>query len=522
MQLTHPSKIHSFTRTIGFLFIAIGTVVNIAAPIQNPDAHPSLNVSNDEFSSSSKNSNSTSIYPRMDAPPNYTDLPPQTKPIEACLIIHSVSPLPADTQESLQAAVEELLRSMIPAITKDIQRGFKQVLPDLNIMDFPKVIKIPVTSVQYKQHTSQEGMYAFDLTMGGKLDILHNGERCNLHGCGRYNVKNGLGSSYYGEISQACVEDGKKLYTGFIGGNNMQTGVMDKLVEFKNGETCSGTVYHLAAGRFYQRSKLNSPVAHKTPHWFFMQLLSCTHIFALGLFAGPLFLESTVARPVNLGSDSIELQLLLSNICASNESSRTTPQPDNIHDCHYRPLDLPKHTMEAQVILHDEIPDVKIECLLETTIETMLKPIIPAIVDSIAQSRPKLGNFLRSSGLITIPVTRLGYVSTPGVSEVRNGSYSFDINFLGQWTPVHDSKHQVLSKLKKYRQWDLVLDRVHKGPTAIATLPYFGRLDREALDHKHKDSMLELRIDQLTGEIGRRVADKQFLMVSWKNGEQMQ
>ncbi|KAH7871667.1 uncharacterized protein C8R40DRAFT_548636 [Lentinula edodes] len=236
MQLTHPSKFHSFTRTIGFLFIAIGTVVNIAVPIQNFDAHPSRNVSDDEFSSSSSNSNSTSIYPRMDAAPGNTDLPLQTKPIEACVTIHSVSLLPANTQKSLQAAIEELLKPMIPAITKDIQRGFKKVLPKLNIEDFPKVSGIPVTSIQYKQHTSPEGMYAFDMGVRGKLDILHDEERCNLPDCGCYNVKNALGSSYYGEISQACVEDGKKIYTGFIGGNNIETGVMDKLIEFKNGK----------------------------------------------------------------------------------------------------------------------------------------------------------------------------------------------------------------------------------------------------------------------------------------------
>ncbi|KAJ3924689.1 MAG: hypothetical protein NXY57DRAFT_1033678, partial [Lentinula lateritia] len=199
----------------------------------------------------------------------------------------------------------------------------------------------------------------------------------------------------------------------------------------------------------------------------------------------------------------------------SSDSSSTSSQNDGIHDCHYLPLHLPTYAMEAQVILHEEIPDEKIESFLKTTIETMLKPIIPAIVDSIAQSRPELGNFLKSLGLITIPVTRVGYVSTPGVPEVRKGSYNFDLNFLGQWPPVHDGKHQMLFKPKKC--WDLVLDRVHEGPTAIATLPYFGLLDREALDHK--DNMLKLRIDQLTGEIGRRVVDKQFLMVSWKNGE---
>ncbi|KAJ3900414.1 hypothetical protein F5879DRAFT_992906 [Lentinula edodes] len=248
-----------------------------------------------------------------------------------------------------------------------------------------------------------------------------------------------------------------------------------------------------------------------------MQLLFCMHILSLGLLAGTFFLESIFARPVNSENvgNSLELLPLPSRIHPNSDSSSTSSQNDGIHDCHYLPLHLPIYAMEAQVILHDEIPDVKIENLLKTTIETMLEPIIPAIVDSIAQSRPKLGNFLKSLGLITIPVTRVGYVSTPGVSEVRKGSYNFDLNFLGQWTPVHDSKHQMLSKPKKC--WDLVLDRVHEGPTAIATLPYFGLLDWEALDHK--DSMLKLRIDQLTGEIGRRVVDKRFLMVSWKNGE---
>ncbi|KAJ3872825.1 hypothetical protein F5051DRAFT_420609 [Lentinula edodes] len=236
MQLTHLSKFHTFTRTIGFLFIAIGTVVNIAVPIQTFDAHPSLNVSNDEFSSSSNNSNSTSIYPRMDALPGYTDLPLQTKPIEAYVTIHSVSPLSAETQKSLQTAIEELLKRIITVITQDIQRGFKKVLPDLNIKDFPKVIEIPVTNMRYKQQTSPEGTYAFDLGVRGKLDLTHDGEQCNLPDCGGYHVRNAFGSSYYGQISQACVEDQKKIYTGFIGGNNIQTGVMDRLVEFENGK----------------------------------------------------------------------------------------------------------------------------------------------------------------------------------------------------------------------------------------------------------------------------------------------
>ncbi|KAJ4467161.1 hypothetical protein C8J55DRAFT_231733 [Lentinula edodes] len=267
MQLTHPSKFHTFTRTIGFLFIAIGTVVNIAVPIQNSDAtqHPSLNVSDDEFSSSSNNSNSTSIYPRMDAVPDYTDLPLQTKPIEACVTIHSVSPLAADTQKSLQAAIEELLKPMIPVITKDIQRGFRKVAPNLNIKDFPTVSEIPVTNVQYKQHTSPEGMYAFDLGVRGKLDLLHEGERCNLPDCGCYNVRNAFGSSYYGQISQACVEDRSNMYTGFIAGNNIQTGVMDRLVEFKNGKcvlpkksVLSRVKDHLASSRVIGSSSSSS------------------------------------------------------------------------------------------------------------------------------------------------------------------------------------------------------------------------------------------------------------------------
>ncbi|KAJ3804004.1 hypothetical protein F5876DRAFT_70984 [Lentinula aff. lateritia] len=204
MRLTHPSKLHTFTRTIGFLFIAIGTVVNIAVPIQSFDAHSSLNVSNDEFSSSSNNSNTTSIYPRMNAPPNYTDLPPQTKPIEACLIIHSVSPLPVDTQKSLEAAIEELLKPLIPDISKNIQREFKQPSPYLN--------------------------------MSGKLDLTHEGKQCNLLDCEHYHVRTVSRFLYHGETSQTCVEDGKNEYTGTIWRNNVGNGVKDKLVEFRNGE----------------------------------------------------------------------------------------------------------------------------------------------------------------------------------------------------------------------------------------------------------------------------------------------
>ncbi|KAJ3846846.1 hypothetical protein EV368DRAFT_88435 [Lentinula lateritia] len=236
MRLTHPSKLHTFTRTIGFLFIAIGTVVNIAVPIQSFDAHSSLNVSNDEFSSSSNNSNTTSIYPRMNAPPNYTDLPPQKKPIEACLIIHSVSPLPVDTQKSLEAAIEELLKPLIPDISKNIQREFKQPSPYLNSEDFPKVNKIPVTNVQYRPYTSPKGMYAFHLVVSGKLDLTHEGKQCNLLNCEHYHVRTVSRFLYHGETSQTCVEDGKNEYTGTIWRNNVGNGVKDKLVEFRNGE----------------------------------------------------------------------------------------------------------------------------------------------------------------------------------------------------------------------------------------------------------------------------------------------
>ncbi|KAJ4484546.1 hypothetical protein C8R41DRAFT_839465, partial [Lentinula lateritia] len=243
MQLTHPSKLHTFTRTIGFLFIAIGTVVNIAVPIQSFDEHPSLGVSNDEFSSSSHDSNTTSIYPRMnhDAPPPYAHIPHQTKPIEACVIIHSVSPLPIDTQKSLEAAIEELLTPMIPDISKNIQRGFKQPSPHLNSEDFPKVNKIPVTSVQYRPYTSPKGMYAFHVVVSGKLDLTHDGKQCNLLDCEHYHVRTVLRFLYHGEISQTCVEDGKNEYTGTIWGKSVGNGVKDKLVEFRNGEVSPTT-----------------------------------------------------------------------------------------------------------------------------------------------------------------------------------------------------------------------------------------------------------------------------------------
>ncbi|KAJ3886757.1 hypothetical protein GG344DRAFT_81394 [Lentinula edodes] len=236
MQLTHLSKFHTFTRTIGFLFIAIGTVVNIAVPIQTFDAHPSLNISNDEFSSSSNNSNPTSIYPRINAPPGYTDLPLQTQPIEAYVTIHSVSPLPAETQETLQTAIEELLKPMIPDIAEYHQRGFKMSMPNLNTEDFQKVNKIPVTNVQYRPLTSPEGMYAFDLVVMSKLDFTHGGKQCNLLDCGHNHHTFARQSSYYGEISQRCVEVGKNKYTGTIWGNHVENGVKRKLIEFRNGE----------------------------------------------------------------------------------------------------------------------------------------------------------------------------------------------------------------------------------------------------------------------------------------------
>ncbi|KAJ3860710.1 hypothetical protein EV359DRAFT_85050 [Lentinula novae-zelandiae] len=228
MKLTYPSKLHTFTCTIGFLFIAIGTVINIAVPIQNFDAHPSLNISNDEFSSSSNNSNSTSIYSRMNAPPAYTHIPHQTKPIKAYVIIHSISPLPVDTQKSLEAAIEELLAPMIPDISKNIQHGFKQPSPYLNSEDFPKVNKIPVTNVQYRPYTSPKRMYAFHLVVSGKLDLTHDGKQCNLLDCEHYHARTVLRFLYNGEISQTCVEDGKNEYTGTIWGNNVGNGVKDK------------------------------------------------------------------------------------------------------------------------------------------------------------------------------------------------------------------------------------------------------------------------------------------------------
>ncbi|KAJ3872824.1 hypothetical protein F5051DRAFT_444832 [Lentinula edodes] len=159
-----------------------------------------------------------------------------------------------------------------------------------------------------------------------------------------------------------------------------------------------------------------------------MQLLSCMHILSLGLLAGTFFLESILARPVNSESvgNSLELLPLPLRIHSSSDSSSTSSQNDSIHDFHYLPLHFPTYAME-EVILHDEIPDEKIENLLETTIETMLKPIIPAIVDSIAQSRPKLGNFLKSSRLIKSPVTRVGYVSKVGVLKVGKRSYNFGL-----------------------------------------------------------------------------------------------
>ncbi|KAJ4467138.1 hypothetical protein C8J55DRAFT_586956 [Lentinula edodes] len=227
MQLTHLSKFHTFTRTIGFLFIAIGTVVNIAVPIQtfNATQHPSLNISNDEFSPSSDNSNPTSIYPRINAPPGYTDLPLQTQPIEAYVTIHSISPLPAETQETLQTAIEELLKPMIPDIAEYHQRGFKIFKPNLNIEDFQKVNKIPVTNVQYQPLTSPEGMYAFDLVVMSKLDLTHGGKQCNLLDCRHDHHTFARQSSYYGEISQRCVEVGKDKYTGTIWGNHVENGV---------------------------------------------------------------------------------------------------------------------------------------------------------------------------------------------------------------------------------------------------------------------------------------------------------
>ncbi|KAJ3796578.1 hypothetical protein GGU11DRAFT_131253 [Lentinula aff. detonsa] len=181
------------------------------------------------------------IDARADAPrpppPSYESAPYATKPLEARVLLQC-GPLSEEDQTALKSAIETMLKPAVSAFRREAQRGLKEKLPTLNVKDFPKVRAIPVTAINYDSSSEVDSTsntkYQFKFTIAGKLNVLHDGQRCSEHdtSCGTFDI---VGYPFHGTITRTSLSNGDKKLTGKIWAMNLQTSQKDELVSFKKG-----------------------------------------------------------------------------------------------------------------------------------------------------------------------------------------------------------------------------------------------------------------------------------------------
>ncbi|KAJ3731566.1 hypothetical protein DFJ43DRAFT_1079549 [Lentinula guzmanii] len=192
------------------------------------------------------------IDARADAPPpSYESAPYAKKPLEARVLLQC-DPLAKEDQTALKSAIETMLKPAVSAFRSEAQRGLKEKLPTLNVNDFPKVKAIPVTVINYESSSEVDSTsnteYQFKFTIAGKLNVLHDGQRCSEHdtSCGTFEIG---GYPFHGTIARASLSNGGKKLTGKIWAMNLQTSQYDKLVSFKKGNAKTQNRLSDALGR---------------------------------------------------------------------------------------------------------------------------------------------------------------------------------------------------------------------------------------------------------------------------------